>query len=68
MGLPVWRYEFDGFVLEKRVLLSHRQNTVHITYRLVEGDGPVRLKLQPSVHFRPHDDPVSTQAAGPVTC
>src|SRR6202011_3923736 len=26
-GLPVWRYEARGFVLEKRLLLIHRQNT-----------------------------------------
>ena len=65
MGLPVWRYEFNGFVLEKRVLLVFRQNTVHITYRLTDGDGPVRLMVQPSLHFRPHDDPVSTKLTGP---
>ncbi len=36
-GLPVWRYEVDGYVLEKRVLLPHRQNTVHVIYRLLAG-------------------------------
>jgi len=65
MGLPVWRYQFNGFVLEKRVLLVFRQNTVHVTYRLTDGDGPVRLMVQPSLHFRPHDDPVSTKLTGP---
>ena len=44
-GLPVWRYEVDGLVLEKQVVLPFRQNTVHIIYRLLEGSGPVRLKL-----------------------
>jgi len=70
MGLPVWRYEFDGYVLEKRILLPHRQNTVHIHYRLVEGGGTVRLKVRPSVHFRGYEDPVSTEHAGPfkVSC
>jgi predicted glycogen debranching enzyme len=58
-GLPVWRYDVQGLVLEKRVFLPHRQNTVYVHYRLVEGRGPVRLKLRPSVHFRPHDAPVS---------
>jgi predicted glycogen debranching enzyme len=60
-GLPVWRYEVNGFVLEKRVLLLHRQNTAHLTYRLIQGDGAVRLKLRPSVHFRGHDAPVSAR-------
>jgi predicted glycogen debranching enzyme len=59
MGLPIWRFEIPGHVIEKRVWLPHRQNTVHLTYRLVEGMGPIRLKLRPSCHFRGHNDPVS---------
>jgi predicted glycogen debranching enzyme len=66
-GLPVWRYEVGGVALEKRVLLPHRQNTVHVRYRLVAGDGPVRLKLRPAVHFRPHEAPVSESHPGPYT-
>ncbi|OWK34770.1 amylo-alpha-1,6-glucosidase [Fimbriiglobus ruber] len=58
MGLPVWRYEAHGHVLEKRVFMPYRRNTTHITYRLLEGSGPVRVKLRPSVHFRGHDAPV----------
>jgi len=57
-GLPVWRYHVGGVLLERRVVLVHQQNTVHVSYRLLSGAGPVRLKLRPSVHFRPHDDPV----------
>ena len=60
MGVPVWTYEVEGFVLEKRLVLPYRQNTVHMTYKLVAGDGPVRLGVRPGVHFRSHDDPVST--------
>ncbi len=67
MGLPVWRYAVGNIVFEKRILLPHRQNTVHVNYRLVEGAGPVRLKLRPSVHFRPHEAPVSEEHAGPYT-
>jgi predicted glycogen debranching enzyme len=59
-GLPVWRYELDGFTLEKRLLLPYRQNTVHITYRLLSGKGTLRLGLRPAIHFRPHDAPVSS--------
>jgi predicted glycogen debranching enzyme len=64
-GLPIWRYEVGGVTLEKQVFLPHSQNTVHVIYRLIAGDGPVRLKLQPSVHFRPHDAPVSAPLLGP---
>jgi predicted glycogen debranching enzyme len=59
-GLPVWRYEVGGIVLEKAVLLPHAQNTVHVTYRLIGGAATVRLTLFPSCAFRPHDAPVST--------
>ncbi len=58
-GLPVWRYEIAGFVLEKHLLLPYRQNTVHVTYRLLSGEGKLRLGLRPAIHFRPHDAPVN---------
>jgi predicted glycogen debranching enzyme len=59
-GLPVWRYETGGFVLEKRLLMPYRQNTVHITYRLLAGNGTLRIGLRPAIHFRSHDAPVSS--------
>ncbi len=58
-GLPVWIYDVDGFVLEKRIFLPYRQNTVYIRYRLLDGKGKVRLKLRPAVHFRGHDEPIA---------
>lgn len=33
-GLPVWVFQFGDVVLEKRVLMIHRQNTVHVSYHL----------------------------------
>lgn len=54
-GLPVWRFEMAGVVLEKRVVLLHLQNTSHVTYTLLKADGPVRLRLRPSLHVRPHE-------------
>lgn len=65
-GLPVWRYEVEGFELEKLVYFAYRHNTVFVRYRLTKGSGPARLKLKPAVHFRGHDDPVSTQLCAPV--
>jgi predicted glycogen debranching enzyme len=59
-GLPVWTYHIDGWILEKRVLMPHRQNTVHVTYKLLQGEGRVRLGLRPAVHFRSHDASVGT--------
>jgi predicted glycogen debranching enzyme len=66
-GLPVWNYEVEGFELEKRIYFAYRHNTVYIRYRLTNGSGRVRLKLKPSVHFRGHDDHVSTDVGGPYS-
>ncbi|MBX6313710.1 MAG: glycogen debranching enzyme N-terminal domain-containing protein, partial [Isosphaeraceae bacterium] len=49
-GMPVWRFEMGGIVLEKRIELPHQQNTTHITYRLISGRGSVRVRLQPSMN------------------
>lgn len=65
LGLPVWRYEVSGVVLEKRVYLPHQQNTVYVNYRLLESGQPVRLKLRPALHFRPYEAPVSHAHYGP---
>ncbi len=69
-GLPVWRFEIGNIRIEKRILLVHQQNTVHVTYRMLSGDGTVRLKLRPAVHFRPHEAPVCEPFGGPymLTC
>jgi predicted glycogen debranching enzyme len=62
-GNPVWTFQFGEFFLEKRVIMVHRQNTVHISYHL-KGPASLKLSLRPSVNFRPHEAPVSTPLAG----
>ena len=44
------------------MLMPHGQNTVHVTYRVLEGDGTVRFNLRPSVHFRGYEAPVDEVA------
>ncbi len=66
-GLPVWRYQVGGVAFEKRILLPHLQNTVFVHYRLVDGQGTIRLKLRPSVHFRGHEAPVSEALTEPYS-
>jgi len=66
-GLPVWTYRIDRIVIEKRVIMPHGQNTVHVTYRLLEGEGPVRLSLRPSLHFRPYEAAVSASSGQQFT-
>jgi predicted glycogen debranching enzyme len=61
--LPFWRYEIDGVVLEKRILLVYGQNTVHVSYNLLSSHERVRLDLRPSMHFRRHEHSVAEQLA-----
>ena len=57
-GLPVWVFGIDPLVIEKRVVLPFRQNTVHVHYRNASGGTAVRLRLRPQVHIRPHEAPL----------
>ena len=62
-GVPVWVFRFGELLLEKRVIMVHRQNTVHVTYRVKHGERAT-LTLRPSINFRPHEAPVDTPIAG----
>lgn len=63
-GLPVWRYSFGGCLLEKRVFMPYRQNSVHIRYTLLEGSD-INLNIRPSMNFRHHEAPVNTPLVEP---
>jgi predicted glycogen debranching enzyme len=63
LGLPVWTFRIAGITIERRVHMPHAQNTTHVTYRLLGGDGPVRLSLRPSIHFRSYESAVSDPSA-----
>ena len=58
-GLPVWRYQIGDMLIEKRILMPYRQNTVFITYTLLEGPDKTVLKLSPAFNFRHHEAPVN---------
>ena len=64
-GLPVWRYDVEGLVIEKRVFLPHMQNTVHVIYELLSGAEQIDLALRPSVNFRAQESPVSEPLGWP---
>jgi predicted glycogen debranching enzyme len=66
-GLPIWTYRVDAFTIEKRVLMPHAQNTVYLSYRLLGGDGPLRMTLRPSVHFRPLEAAVNASPPKPYS-
>ncbi|MGH9631042.1 MAG: glycogen debranching enzyme N-terminal domain-containing protein, partial [Bryobacteraceae bacterium] len=64
-GVPTWIYKVDDVTLEKRLLMIHKQNTVHINYRLYGDDCDVRLELRPALNFRPHEGAVGMQLDEP---
>ncbi|MFN8064035.1 MAG: amylo-alpha-1,6-glucosidase [Vicinamibacterales bacterium] len=64
-GLPVWRYDIDGIVVERRIFMTHMQNTVHVVYELLEGAEAIELGLRPSVNFRAQENPVSEPLGWP---
>jgi predicted glycogen debranching enzyme len=64
-GLPVWIYRVREVVVEKRVLLPHLQNTVHVSYQVAAGEAPPRLELRPAFHFRHHESSVDAGLAAP---
>ncbi|HUJ12848.1 MAG TPA: amylo-alpha-1,6-glucosidase [Thermoanaerobaculia bacterium] len=54
-GLPLWRFSKNGIRIEKRVLMPYLQNTTYIAYRLIDGPRGLKLRVRPSLHFRPHE-------------
>ena len=58
-GLPVWTYRVRDVVVEKRIILPHLQNTVHLIYRILECKECPRLELRPAFQFRHHEVPVN---------
>src|SRR5262249_49809883 len=67
MGLPVWRYEVGGVTLEKRVVMPHLQNTVHVTCGRIRGRARAGLDPRPPIHSRPHEGRVSVPPPEPYT-
>ena len=59
--VPIWRYDLAGFSLEKRLLMPHSENTVHVSYRLLKGEGSLRLGLRPAIRFRAHEGLLSSE-------
>src|SRR5437762_7789845 len=64
-GMPGWTYHVRDLVVEKRVLLLHLQNTVHLIYRIIEGQTRPRLRLRPAFQFRNHESAVNEGLPAP---
>jgi predicted glycogen debranching enzyme len=76
-GLPLWRFQVaPGVDLERRVFVSHGQNSVYVRYRLTGEAAPAHLRLRPWLDFRPHEGavgpeqhhPFATARVAPARC
>ena len=61
---PVWIFDVEGSVLEKRIVAPHGQNTIYVQFVLLSGP-PMRLHLRPFVTCRMHDAALSSAPVGP---
>lgn len=62
LGLPVWRFEWEGGALERRVVMEHGKNVTHLRWRLLDGPA-VTLSVRPWIQARPHGTPVDSAPA-----
>src|SRR5262249_47346700 len=59
LGLPVWTFEHEGNVVQTRIIMPHRQNTVFLTCERISGPGKMQFDLDPWIQFRPHEGALS---------
>ncbi|MFU8840097.1 MAG: amylo-alpha-1,6-glucosidase [Nitriliruptoraceae bacterium] len=45
-GIPRWRWQVGGVVLDREIAMVHGRPAVAITHRLLAADGPVRLEFE----------------------
>jgi predicted glycogen debranching enzyme len=51
-GVPRWRWQIGGVVLEREIAMSHGSPVVAVVHRLVAADRSVRLELTPLCTWR----------------
>ncbi len=60
-NMPIWRYQFENTILEKRIWMAHSQNTTYIEYELIESTEIVSLKMRPFLQYRTTENDVYTE-------
>ena len=53
---PVFRYQLQGMMIQKRILMVQGENTVLVEYHLEQAEAPVTLRLNPLLAFRRHHE------------
>ncbi len=60
-GIPYWTFNCNGILIEKSLFFIHRQNTVCLSYKVLEATENVILEWRPYFHFRAYEQPVNIQ-------
>jgi predicted glycogen debranching enzyme len=55
-GVPVWRFEVAGVILEKRLAMALGENVTLVEYRLMPHSAPCELALEALVTNRSHHE------------
>ncbi len=64
--MPTWRFEIDGMVIDKTIVMPHNQNTVCVHYELIKGE-LAEIRLRPFVAFRRQDAVLVHEQEWPFT-
>jgi predicted glycogen debranching enzyme len=49
---PVWRFAISDALLEKRVWMSHGENTTYVQYTMLRGSQSLELELRTLINYR----------------
>ncbi|MGH8719887.1 MAG: amylo-alpha-1,6-glucosidase [Burkholderiales bacterium] len=52
--MPVWRYALGDITVESRLWMEPGSNTTYLAFRLVNGNGALKLKLRLLINARDH--------------
>lgn len=63
---PVWVFDIDGKILEKKIFMPYGQNTVYVSYRLLKGEA-LEMQVNPYCGCRKHDSILGYPVAWPFT-
>jgi predicted glycogen debranching enzyme len=58
-GIPFWKYEKNGLIIEKSLFFINKQNTVCFFYKLLSNQTNIFLKWRPYFHFRMNEQAVN---------
>jgi predicted glycogen debranching enzyme len=63
---PTWIFKIDEYTIEKKVFMPYGDNTVYVSYKLIDGD-KISMQLHPYLTCRKHDSQLGYAKEWPFT-